>query len=293
MSKTNNKAKKKTSGFDIMYRVVTAALAVAVFPIVYFMNLVYYALDWSSVYNLMNNFKEILNSENIMEGIKNFLAPSTEKVTEISDGYICLAKLDEFKSLISTFSSGETDYKDLFLHNADLRPLVASLVIFALVLVLALVIFIIAIVGKNKSKLIATISGVGVALGIVSDVVFTVGFANPLVNGEKTLTTIFNIDSITGTILSGAFGNVIELRYDNAFFTALFLMGAILIWSLSVMIVNADDKAQKALREAKKAEKKAKKASKEAKKEAKKAERAAKKAEEIIKEENKDEKTAE
>ncbi len=279
-----NQKKRKQTGFDIMYRVVTAVLAAAVFPIVYFMNLVYYALDWSSMINILNNVKDILGSENLLEGIQNLLSPSTEKVTEISDGYICFAKWDEFGSIINSFSSGETNYKDLLLHNADLRPLVISLALFAVVIVLALVIFIVA-VASNKPKTVAALSGTGVFLGIVSDIVFVIGFANPIVNGEKTLSEIFNISNAIGSIFANALGKVIELRYDNAFFTVLFLMGAILIWSVAVIIVNSDDKAEKALREAKKAEKKAKKASKKAKKEAKKAEKATKKAENIIKEE--------
>ena len=279
-----NQKKRKQTGFDIMYRVVTAVLAAAVFPIVYFMNLVYYALDWSSMINILNNVKDILGSENLLEGIQNLLSPSTEKVTEISDGYVCFAKWDEFGSIINSFSSGETNYKDLLLHNADLRPLVISLALFAVVIVLALVIFIVA-VASNKPKTVAALSGTGVFLGIVSDIVFVVGFANPIVNGEKTLSEIFNISNAIGSIFANTLGKVIELRYDNAFFTVLFLMGAILIWSVAVIIVNSDDKAEKALREAKKAEKKAKKASKKAKKEAKKAEKATKKAENIIKEE--------
>lgn len=282
--KLKKNKKRKQTGFDIMYRVVTAVLAAAVFPIVYFMNLVYYALDWSSVINILNNVKDILGSENLLEGIQNLLSPSTEKVTEISDGYICFAKWDEFSSIINSFSSGETNYKDLLLHNADLRPLVISLALFAVVIVLALVIFIVA-VASNKPKTVAALSGTGVFLGIVSDIVFVIGFANPIVNGEKTLSEIFNISNAIGSIFANALGKVVELRYDNAFFTVLFLMGAILIWSVAVIIVNSDDKAEKALREAKKAEKKAKKASKKAKKEAKKAEKATKKAENIIKEE--------
>lgn len=266
-----NKKKRKQTGFDIMYRVVTAVLAAAVFPIVYFMNLVYYALDWSSVINILNNVKDILNSENILEGFQNLLSPSTEKVTEISDGYICFAKWDEFSSIINSFSSGETNYKDLLLHNAEVRPLVISLALFAVVIVLALVIFIVA-VASNKPKTVAALSGTGVFLGIVSDIVFVIGFANPIVNGDKTLSEIFNVSNAIGSIFANALGKVVELRYDNAFFTVLFLMGAILIWSVAVIIVNSDDKEEKALREAKKAEKKAKK-------EAKKAEKATKKAE--------------
>lgn len=275
-TKTKTKLKKKNTAFDIMYRAVTAVLAIAVFPVAYFMNLIYYALDWTGAMNLINNIKDVLNSENILDGIKNLISPSsgsaTEQVTEITDGYICLAKLDEFKSLINMTSSGDTSFKDLLL-NANLRPLVISLALFAAVLVLALVILIISIF-KNKPKVIAAVSGAGTLLAIISNVVFITRFANPLVNGTTTLGSLIGSDSLVLQML----GKVIEIRYDNAFFTVLFIMIAILIWSLSVMIVNSDDKAEKALKAAKKAERKAKKAQKQAKK-------AEKKATEILKEE--------
>lgn len=305
MSKTANtaktaekKLKKKSSGFDIMYRVITAVLAAATFPAAYFMNLIYYALDWTNALKLINNIKDVLGSENLLEGIKNLLGASgdsAEQVTELTDGYICLAKLDEFKSLLSTASSGEeVNIKDMLLHNAGLRPLVISLALFAVVLVLALVILIISVC-KNKPKLIAALSGAGAVLGLASNVIFVTRFANPLIDGTTTLGGLIGSDSLVLQM----FGKVAELRYENAFFTVLFLMGAILIWSLSVMIVNSDDKTEKALRKAKKAEKKAKKAQKDAKKAEKKAkndvkdaEKKAKKANELLKAEQEKEESS-
>ena len=274
-----NTKKSKTNSFDIMYRVVTAVLAAAVFPVVYFMNIVYYALDWTGIMGIINNLGNILSSENLMEGIKNFLTPSTQTTREISDGFISLSKLDELKQLIGSFSQGEVNYKELIFNNADFRPLLISLSLFAVVVILALVILIVAIVGKNKTRIISALSGIALVFGGASNLVFVTRFANPLINGDKTLSDLFQIESIAGSVFADVIGNVIELRFDNAFFTTLFLMGGILIWSLSVMIVNADDKEEKALREAKKAEKKAKKAAKVAKKEAKKAEKAAEKLE--------------
>lgn len=278
------KAKKKASGFDIMYRVVTAVLAAAAFPAAYFMNLIYYALDWTNAIKLINNIKDVLGSENLLEGIKNLFGASgdsAEQATEITYDYICLAKLDEFKSLINMASSGnEVNIKEILFNNAGLRPLVISLTLFAVVLVLALVILIISIF-KNKPKLIASLSGAGVVLGIASNVIFVTRFANPLMNGTTTLGSIIGSDSLILQML----GDVAEIRYENAFYTVLFIMIAILIWSLSVMIVNSEDKTEKAIRKAKKAEKKAKKAQKDAKK----AEKKAKKASELLKEEKKKE----
>lgn len=264
-----------------MYRAVTAVLAVAVFPVAYFMNLIYYALDWTSAMNLINNIKDILNSENLLEGLKNLLMPSSgsagEQVTEITDGYICLAKLDEFKSLINmTSSEGTVSIKEMLFNNAGLRPLVISLALFAAVLVLALVILIVSIF-KSKPKTVAALAGTGTLLGIASYIVFVIRFANPLIKGTTTLGSLIGSNSLILQML----GKVIEIRYANAFFVVLFIMIAILIWSLSVIIVNADDKTEKALRAAKKAERKAKKAQKEAKN----AEKKAKKASKALKEE--------
>lgn len=292
MSKTKNEAKankksakKKSTGFDIMYRVVTAVLAAAAFPAAYFMNLIYYALDWTSAMKIFNNIKDIVNSENLLEGLKNLFMPSsdaTEQVTEITDGTICLAKLDEFKSLINMTSSGkDVNLKEMLFNNAQLRPLVISLVLFAAVLVLALVILIISIF-KNKPKVVAAIAGAGTVLGIVSNILFVTRFANPLINGTITLGSIIGSNSFVWQLL----GNVIEIRYENAFYTVLFIMIAILIWSLSVIIVSADDKSEKALKAAKKAERKAKKAQKEAKN----AEKKAKKASKALKEEKENKK---
>lgn len=293
MSKTENesnlgkkKLKRKASGFEIMYRAVTAVLAVAVFPVAYFMNLIYYAFDSTNITNLINNIGSILNSENLLEGLKNLLAPSGsagQQVTEITEGYICLAKFDEFKSIINMASSGkDVNIRDVLFGNAGLRPLVISLALFAAVIVLALVILIVSIF-KNKPKLIAALSGAGSVLGIASDVLFVTRFANPLLKGTTTIGSLIGSDSMVFQLI----GDVVEIRYENAFFTVLFIMIAILVWSLSVIIVNSDDKTERAIKKAKKAEKKAKKAQKEAKK----AEKKAKKASEQLKNERESKKS--
>lgn len=276
-AKAQKNLKKKASGFDIMYRVITAVLAIATFPVAYFLNLVYYEVDLTALYNLFNKIQEAGNSENILEVIKNLFTPisgSGEQAQEIVYDYISLSRLDEFKSLLNTFSSGEgVNLRNMLLNNAALRPLVISLALFAVVLVLALVIVIISII-KAKPKIVAALSGAGVILGIISNVIFTTRFANPLINGTVTLSSLVGSDSLLLSVGQSLI-SIESVRYENAFFTVLFLMGAILIWSLSVMIVNSGDKSEKALRDAKKAEKKAKKA-KKAEKKAKKAEKKAK-----------------
>lgn len=276
-AKAQKNLKKKASGFDIMYRVITAVLAIATFPVAYFLNLVYYEVDLTALYNLFNKIQEAGDSENFLEVIKNLFTPisgSGEQAQEIVYDYISLSRLDEFKSLLNTFSSGEgVNLRNMLLNNAALRPLVISLALFAVVLVLALVIVIISII-KAKPKIVAALSGAGVILGIISNVIFTTRFANPLINGTVTLSSLVGSDSLLLSVGQSLI-SIESVRYENAFFTVLFLMGAILIWSLSVMIVNSGDKSEKALRDAKKAEKKAKKA-KKAEKKAKKAEKKAK-----------------
>lgn len=286
MSKKSSGAKslkKKQSAFDIMFRVITAVLAFAVFPVTYFMNLIYWAIDSSGIYKLAGNIGDIFNSGNLLEVIKNLFAPatsSTDQVIEITDGYFCLAKLDEFKNLMnmaSVFGDGnKNSFWDVISGNAQIRPLVISLAVFALVLIISLVIIIISAVA-NKPKVVAALSGAGAVLAMGSNLIFNSFFAKPLIDGTTSLASVFGVENSMGGIVLSLIGTVVELHYDTAFFAVMFIMIAICVWALSVMIVNSGDPAYKKEAELKKAKKKAKKAAKKAKK-AKKAEKKAEKA---------------
>ena len=55
MSKTK-KIKQKTTGFYIFYRVITVIMTVAMYPLFYYKNLLYFQIDHTSISNLINMF---------------------------------------------------------------------------------------------------------------------------------------------------------------------------------------------------------------------------------------------
>lgn len=298
---SNKRNKKKQTGFDYMYRIVTAILAVAVFPVAYFMNLIYYEMNWTGIGNIQNIIEKASQVELSLQGIAKAviesLASGEKQEKQIAYDYISISKFDEFKNTFSAFSSSQNLTIKSLITNAQLRPLVVSLAIFAVAVVLALVILIISIVA-NKPKIVAALSGAGTALCIISNFVFIRFFEAPLVNGTKSLTDLFGVsaDSDSAMIFSVTNLGMEKIQYSSAFFTVMFILLAIFIWSLSVLIVNAGDeenRAERAKRKAKKAEKKAKKEKKKAKKaekelkEQKKQEKQAKKEEKEIAEKEK------
>ena len=223
MSKT--KIKRKTTGFDIAYRVVTAIMAVAMFPAFYFGNLITFAITHEDISNLLNYFRD-------------------EDTLDITADSISLAKLPTLIDTFSGFTDETFDFKTAILGNELYRPLVVAAVFVAIALVLGLVVLGFAIF-SNKIKAITVISGVGFLSTFAARIAFG-AFANPLVAGEITLAQLLNIDGIIASLLIGYLGDVKVFALDAAFYSVMFLLLGILIWSISVMIVNADDEKQKA-----------------------------------------------
>lgn len=233
MSKTK-KIKRKTTGFDIIYRVITAIMAVAMFPAFYFGNLITFAIEHEDISNLLNYFRD-------------------EDTLDVTVDSISLAKLPKLIDMFSGFTDETFDFKTAVLENELYRPLIVAAVFIAIALVLALVVLGFAIF-SNKIKVITAISGVGFLSTFAARIAFG-AFANPIVAGEITLSELLNIDGIISSLLIGYLGDVKVFALDSAFYSVMFLSLGILIWSISVMIVNASDekeKAQKAMARAKK-----------------------------------------
>lgn len=228
MSKTN-KIKQKTTGFDILYRVVTAIACVVMYPIFYFANIFSFAIAHTDISDLINKFTE----------------ESTLQVTEES---ISLASLSEWIELFSGFTNGEFDFKSGILQNALYRPVVVAAVFIAIALVLGLVILGFAIF-SNKVKVITALSGAGFLSTIAAYIAFSF-FANPLLSGEVTISDLLNITGIIGTAIISFLGEVYVCTLDTAFFGVMFIMLGICAWSVSVFIVNKSEEKEKAMKEA-------------------------------------------
>ena len=228
MSKTN-KIKQKTTGFDILYRVVTAIACVAIYPVFYFADLIYISITHSDISDLLNQLK----------------GDNTLHATEES---LSLAKLPEWIDLISSFTKDDFDFNANILQNELYRPLVVAAVFVAIALVIGLVILGFAIF-SNKVKVITALSGAGFLSMIAANISFGV-FANPLISGETTIAQILNIDGPIISSLIGYLGEVEAFALSSAFWGVAFLLLGICVWSVSVIIVNKSDEKEKAMKEA-------------------------------------------
>lgn len=222
---SKNKIKRKTTGFDILYRVITAIMAVAIFPAFYFGNLITFAISHEDISNLLNYFRE-------------------EATLDVTADSISLSQLSKWTDLFSSFASDDFDFKTAILQNEMYTPVIVAVVFVAIALVLALVILGFAI-SSNKIKVITALSGAGFLSTIAAYISFG-AFANPLVAGEITLAQLFNLDGIITTAIIGFLGDVEVFALDSAFFAVMFLLLGILVWSVAVIVVNADDEKAKA-----------------------------------------------
>ncbi|MBQ3523762.1 MAG: hypothetical protein IJA43_04825 [Clostridia bacterium] len=228
MSKTN-KIKQKTTGFDILHRVVTAIACLAIYPVFYFADLVHILITHKEISDLLDK----LNNEGNLHA------------TEES---ISLSELSQWIDMFSSFTNSEFDFQKSILQNELYRPLVVAAVFIIIALVLGLVILGFAIF-SNKIKVIIGLSGAGFLSTIAAYIAFGF-FANPLVAGETTLSQILNMDGIIASAIIGFLGEVASFTLDGAFWGLMFIMLGICAWSVSVFLVNKSDEKEKAMKEA-------------------------------------------
>lgn len=228
MSKTK-KIKQKTTGFDIVFRVVTAIACVAIYPVFYFADLIHILITHKDISDLLNNFT----------------SESTLHATEES---ISLAELPEWINTFSGFTDGSFDFKASILQNELYRPLVVAAVFIAIALVLGLVILGFAIF-SNKIKAIIGLSGAGFLSTIAAYISFSC-FANPLMAGEITLSEVLNMNGIISSLIIGFLGEVASFTLDGAFWGLMFIMLGICAWAVSVLLVNISDEKEKAMKKA-------------------------------------------
>lgn len=228
MSKTN-KIKQKTTGFDIVFRVVTAIACIAIYPVFYFADLIHILITHTDISDLLNK----LNGENTLQATEESLS---------------LAELPEWLDLFSGFTDGNFDFKASILQNELYRPLVVAAVFIIIALVLGLVILGFAIF-SNKIKVIIGLSGAGFLSTIAAYISFSF-FANPLMAGEITLSEVLNMDGVISSLIVGFLGEVASFTLDGAFWGLMFIMLGICAWSVSVLLVNISDEKEKAMKKA-------------------------------------------
>lgn len=221
MSKTNS-LKKKTTGFDIFYRVATSIMVVAMFPLAYFSNLLFVVVMHEEVSSLL----ELLGQPEDPGG--TYFEWSTAELLDM---------------LMN--SNGENLSLSAIWGNQYLRAVLFAVIFFAIALIIALVILGFALF-SNKIKVITWLSGAGFLSTIASFISFDSFFAKPIVNDIVPLGEVLNLESgLTNIALS--FMDVTMIKLEGAFFFVMFLMLGILILSASVLIVNNSDEKEKAI----------------------------------------------
>ena len=258
MSKKMKKSKQKTTAFDIVYRVVTALIGIAIFPLVYLLKMVYIQVNHL---NLLDGGKVSTNATYLELGL-----------SDIIDG--------DFSWFFDAITKGNDGYFSRLFELELYRPVIIAAIFFIIALLIVLAIILVAII-SNKAKPVVFLSIAGLVSTGISYFCFNSLFVSTVVGGEYTLAQLLNTSDYFINLLLGFVGNITNIHLCEAFSAVFFGLVAILVWALSVHIVNygEDKEAQKAA-EAKKVAKNAKKAAKEAKD----AKKAAKEAEEVAKE---------
>ena len=239
MSKTKS-LKQKTTGFDILYRVVTAILAIAIYPAFYFANLFTIEIAHTSMSNLLGTLGSLVN-ENATSTTGGTLHVTYESVS--------LHELPELIKTFSGFTNEDFDFKTAILQNDLYTPVIVAVVFIAIALVLGLVILGFAAF-SNKIKTITALSGTGFLCTLAAYISFTGFFAEKLLSGAVSLSDILNVEGIIGTAIMSLLGEVTICTLDAAFFAVMFLLLGICLWSICVWIVNASDEKEKQMKAA-------------------------------------------
>lgn len=221
MSKAK-KVKNKTTAFDIVYRVVTIIMAVLMYPLLYFLNILYIQMDHKAISDLIGS-----------------LTQNDKPTLNVTYEQISLSNISE---VLNTFKGyvgdGSFDFMSMPGHNF----LIASLVFLGITLVLGLVIIGFAAF-SNKVKVITGLSAAGFLSAVVSFFCFSEGFAAPIVSGEVSLGQLLGMGNISDFVLS-LVGEISAITLDSAFYSVLFLMLGILIWSVAVLVVNLSEEKE-------------------------------------------------
>lgn len=246
MNKTKS-LKKKTTGFDILYRVVTAILVVAMYPVFYFGNLFTFEIAHTDISNILGNLGNLGNLENLGD----LLEQSSGATLHTTYDSISLHKLSDYIDMFSGFVDESFDFKAIILENPMYRPVLVAAIFIIIALAIGLVILGFAIF-SNKIKVITGLSAAGLLCTAGTYISFTNFFANKLLSGEITLKQLFNIDGVILSLIIDYLGDVIVFTLDSAFFGVMFLMLAVFLWSICIMIVNASDEKEKQMKAAEK-----------------------------------------
>ena len=229
MSKTRT-IKQKTTGFDILYRVVTAIMAILIYPLFWFLDLIYFEIEHKSLADILS-----------------MLNPNAKPNLEITYEYFSIPEIVDYIKLFTSFRGEDAEPIAI---NSAFYPLFVAMGFLAVALVLGLVIFFFAVF-SNKVKVILGLSATGFLCSVVSFFCFSEGFAAPIIDGTVTIAQLLGQESnVLLELIFGLVGDVSFLSLEDAFYWVMFLLLGILVWSISVLVVNKSDEKEKAMKAA-------------------------------------------
>lgn len=211
----------------ILYKLVTALLALAIFPILIFAPFFKLIVTSSMLAIFGSSGSEVLiNDSYSLKKIYELLLPLKDKVADLS------------------FSSLPEAVKD-----AIGVPALLFVIFLALALVCAIITLIFAVFTK-KRPMVIVFAGLGAAGTLGMNIAFS-NLAKPLVNGSLTIVDLLGEDifssiasefSIVGSIVSSLFdpSKLIDIRLLNlsgAYVLMLLAFVAIIIWTISNILI--------------------------------------------------------
>lgn len=233
--KTPKLAKPKFSAFDIAFKVITIALSIATFPVVYFLSLVYIEIG----------------SPTVVGNLIGLVSGCEADVSSITYEKLSIKKMIE---LFEPFA-GSAESVNVW-QNEYLRPAIISAIFLALALVIALVIFVTVIIIRDE-RIIMLLSAIGLVSTIISSIIFTESFAAPIISRDVSISQLIGVEGFLVNLALTFVGRIVTLRLDTGFYAVMFLMVGILAWSFCAYIVNLEDRQkQKDIKKVKKSTKK-------------------------------------
>lgn len=230
----------------IVYRIVTALLALCIIPAAYFLSFLEYGIDAAVV---------VIRDDITLRQVSGVLMDKTSPINE--------------------FLSGSGNFFQNALVKSLMPAAISFLVFFAIALIVSLVIFFFAVL-SNKRLVITCLAGGGL-LAMIATYISFAQFTKPLLDGSITLASLIDTTDLSLLLnlavqFVGSSITLAGLRLTSATVIMTLIFAVIMIWGLAYMLT--EDESEKNARRLEKANKKNVKKSK---KNARRPEKAAKK----------------
>lgn len=219
-----------------VYKIVAALVALAVIAVAVFVPLVHFSFE-SLLPSVLVTLGAYLKNDIANEILQNNNGELPSGITEnIAIADLFNPTANSVAEVISTIGSGSGTVTEAI--KPLIAPTITLLVVFALILICALVTAILAIVVKNNRKVIySAITGIGLSLMLPN--AFEAVSA-PFLNGEITLGTL------SGSALAELLGNVSNLELTSAVWFFPVIFACVIAWTVLYNItLPANEKAER------------------------------------------------